>query len=109
MEPRLKYGQLAPEGLAKMSALEHYLKKAPPMTVRHILRVGAAGLRMLPTPAHRADSTAQRQRNFKWLIVYAPANGSEMRSAAGHDVMHRQGNPRVMAIAHHIASWLRDE
>lgn len=25
MEPRLKYGRLAPEGLAKMSALEHYL------------------------------------------------------------------------------------
>jgi AhpD family alkylhydroperoxidase len=25
MEPRLKYGQLAPEGLAKMTALEHYL------------------------------------------------------------------------------------
>jgi AhpD family alkylhydroperoxidase len=25
MEPRLKYGQLAPEGLAKMMALEHYL------------------------------------------------------------------------------------
>lgn len=24
-KPRLKYGQLAPEGLAKMSALEHYL------------------------------------------------------------------------------------
>jgi AhpD family alkylhydroperoxidase len=25
MEPRLKYGQLAPAGLAKMTALEHYL------------------------------------------------------------------------------------
>jgi AhpD family alkylhydroperoxidase len=25
MEPRLKYGQLAPEGIAKMSAMEHYL------------------------------------------------------------------------------------
>ena len=25
MEPRLKYGQLAPEGLAKMRELEHYL------------------------------------------------------------------------------------
>jgi AhpD family alkylhydroperoxidase len=25
MEPRLKYGQLAPEGLARMTALEHYL------------------------------------------------------------------------------------
>jgi AhpD family alkylhydroperoxidase len=25
MEPRLKYGLLAPEGLAKMAALEHYL------------------------------------------------------------------------------------
>jgi len=24
-EPRLKYGQLAPEGMAKMTALEHYL------------------------------------------------------------------------------------
>src|SRR5882757_8798990 len=24
-EPRLKYGQLAPEGIAKMTALEHYL------------------------------------------------------------------------------------
>ena len=24
-EPRLKYGQLAPEGLAKMGELEHYL------------------------------------------------------------------------------------
>jgi AhpD family alkylhydroperoxidase len=25
VEPRLKYGQLAPEGLARMTALEHYL------------------------------------------------------------------------------------
>ena len=25
MEPRLKYGELAPEGLARMRALEHYL------------------------------------------------------------------------------------
>jgi AhpD family alkylhydroperoxidase len=25
MEPRLKYGQLAPKGIAKMTALEHYL------------------------------------------------------------------------------------
>jgi AhpD family alkylhydroperoxidase len=27
-KPRLKYGQLAPEGLAKMTALEHYLNTA---------------------------------------------------------------------------------
>jgi AhpD family alkylhydroperoxidase len=27
-EPRLKYGQLVPEGLAKMTALEHYLNTA---------------------------------------------------------------------------------
>jgi AhpD family alkylhydroperoxidase len=27
-EPRLRYGQLAPEGLAKMTALEHYLNTA---------------------------------------------------------------------------------
>ena len=28
MEPRLKYGQLAPEGLAKMTAMGHYLNTA---------------------------------------------------------------------------------
>ena len=28
MEPRLKYGQLAPDGIAKMTALEHYLNTA---------------------------------------------------------------------------------
>ena len=56
MEARLKYGQLAPEGLAKMRELEHYLnngtgldvaarrcalcrKSAPPATINSLPRV----------------------------------------------------------------------
>ena len=40
-EPRLKYGQLAPEGLAKMSALEHYLNSGTGLeaSVRELVRL----------------------------------------------------------------------
>ena len=33
-EARLKYGQLAPEGLAKMRELEHYLNTGPGLRLR---------------------------------------------------------------------------
>ena len=40
-EPRLKYGQLAPEGLAKMSALEHYLNNGTGLeaSLRELIRL----------------------------------------------------------------------
>jgi AhpD family alkylhydroperoxidase len=40
-EPRLKYGQLAPEGLAKMSALEHYLNNGTGLeaSLRELVRL----------------------------------------------------------------------
>ena len=43
-EPRLKYGQLAPEGLAKMSALEHYLNNGTGLEVslRGLVRLRAS-------------------------------------------------------------------
>ena len=44
MEPRLKYGQLAPEGLAKMSALEHYLNNGTGLeaSLRELVRLRAS-------------------------------------------------------------------
>jgi len=44
MEPRLKYGQLAPEGLAKMSALEHYLNAETGLetSLRELVRLRAS-------------------------------------------------------------------
>src|SRR5258708_36919292 len=43
-EVRLKYGQLAPEGLAKMSALEHYLNNGTGLEVslRGLVRLRAS-------------------------------------------------------------------
>ena len=43
-EPRLKYGQLAPEGLAKMSALEHYLNNGTGLeaSLRGLVRLRAS-------------------------------------------------------------------
>ncbi len=40
------------------AALEPYLAKAPPPPVRHVLRLGAAGLLLLGTPPHAAVATA---------------------------------------------------
>ena len=43
-EPRLKYGQLAPEGLAKMRELEHYLNNGTglPASLRELVRLRAS-------------------------------------------------------------------
>ena len=40
-EPRLKYGQLAPEGMAKMQELEHYLNTGAGLEAS-LLESGAA-------------------------------------------------------------------
>ena len=43
-EPRLKYGQLAPEGLGKMTALEHYLNNGTGLeaSLRELARLRAS-------------------------------------------------------------------
>jgi AhpD family alkylhydroperoxidase len=46
MPPRLKYGQLAPEGLARMQALEHYLNTGTKLerTLQELVRLLASTL-----------------------------------------------------------------
>ncbi|HEY6430626.1 MAG TPA: transcription antitermination factor NusB [Acetobacteraceae bacterium] len=49
------------------AVLEPLLRKAPPVPVRHVLRIGAAGLLLLGTPGHAAVATAvglAHQRNL---------------------------------------------
>src|SRR4051812_41141555 len=40
------------------AVLEPFLRKEPPTPVRHVLRLGAAGLLLLQTPSHAAVATA---------------------------------------------------
>jgi 16S rRNA (cytosine967-C5)-methyltransferase len=40
------------------AALEPLLRRAPPVPVRHVLRLGAAGLLLLDLPAHAAVAAA---------------------------------------------------
>jgi AhpD family alkylhydroperoxidase len=74
-EPRLKYGQLAPEGLAKMQDLEHYLNtqtglEAPLLGLVRLrtslingcefcIHLHSAELRKLNEPAERIDGVAE--------------------------------------------------
>ena len=73
-EPRLKYGQLAPEGMAKMHELEHYLNTAAGLELtllglvrlrasllngcEHCIHVHSAELRKLNETAERMDGVA---------------------------------------------------
>src|ERR1700722_16304799 len=54
------------------AALEPYLKKAPPLPVRHVLRIGAAGLLLLATPPHAAVATAVQLARAPGLAPYCP-------------------------------------
>jgi len=74
-EPRLKYGRLAPEGLAKMQDLEHYLNTGTGLEAsllglvrlraslmngcEYCIHLHAAELRKLNEPAERIDGLAE--------------------------------------------------
>ena len=64
------------------AALEPFLKKAPPMPVRHILRIGAAGLLLLDTPAHAAVATAVAQARSRKLVPFCPLVNAVLRRVA---------------------------
>jgi AhpD family alkylhydroperoxidase len=69
MEPRLKYGQLAPEGLAKMTALEHYLNNGTGLepSLRELVRLRASlmngceyCIRLHTSELRKMNETAER-------------------------------------------------
>ena len=69
MEPRLKYGQLVPEGLAKMTALEHYLNTGSGLepSLRELVRLRASlmngceyCIRLHTSELRKMNETAER-------------------------------------------------
>ncbi|MCW3477753.1 transcription antitermination factor NusB, partial [Limobrevibacterium gyesilva] len=64
------------------AALEPFLKKAPPIPVRHVLRLGAAGLLLLETPPHAAVATAVALARSRGLVPFGPLVNAVLRRVA---------------------------
>ena len=65
------------------AVLEPFLAKAPPVPVRHVLRLGAAGLLLLDTPAHAAVATAVALARARGLVPFCPLVNAVLRRVAG--------------------------
>ena len=85
------------------AAIEPYLKKAPPDPVRHILRLGAAGLLLLDAPPHAAVTTAVELAKSRRLVPFAPLVNAVLRRIAQAGVSALEGldGPRL-----DTPSWL---
>ena len=89
------------------AALEPFLRKAPPEPVRLILRLGAAGLVLLDTPAHAAVATAVALARSRGLAPFAGLVNAVLRrvAAAGPAVLEGLDGPRLDTPAWLWASW----
>ena len=75
------------------AVLEPLLRREPPDPVRHVLRIGAAGLLLLDTPSHAAVATAVALARARGLAPFTGlVNAVLRRIAAGR--CHRIGGPR---------------
>ena len=79
------------------AALEPYLAKAPPLPVRHVLRLGAAGLLLLDTPAHAAVATAVALARARGLAPFAGLVNAVLRrvAQAGPAALESLDGPRL--------------
>jgi 16S rRNA (cytosine967-C5)-methyltransferase len=64
------------------AVLEPLLRKAPPPPVRHVLRIGAAGLLLLATPGHAAVATAVALARQRGLTPFAGLVNAVLRRVA---------------------------
>ena len=89
------------------AALEPFLKKAPPVPVRHVLRIGAAGLLLLDTPAHAAVATAVALARRRGLAPFCPLVNAVLRrvAAAGPAALAELDGPRLDTPAWLWAGW----
>jgi 16S rRNA (cytosine967-C5)-methyltransferase len=85
------------------AVLDPFLKKAPPIPVRHILRMGAAGILLLDTPAHAAVATAVALTRARGLAPFAGLVNAVLRRIATSGVAALEGldGPRL-----DTPSWL---
>jgi len=89
------------------AVLETRLRRAPPDAVRHVLRIGAAGLLLLETPAHAAVATAVALARRRGLASFAGLINAVLRRIAveGAGALDRLDGPRLDTPAWLWASW----
>ena len=89
------------------AALEPFLRKEPPEPVRHILRLGAAGLLLLETPSHAAVATAVALARSRGLVPFAGLVNAVLRRVAerGGTALADLDGPRLDTPAWLWAAW----
>jgi 16S rRNA (cytosine967-C5)-methyltransferase len=89
------------------TVLEPYLRKAPPDPVRHVLRIGAAGLLLLDTPSHAAVATSVALARARRLIPFAGMVNAVLRrvAEAGGTALAELDGPRLDTPPWLWASW----
>ncbi len=89
------------------AVLEPFLTKAPPAPVKHILRLGAAGLLLLGTPAHAAVATAVAQARSRRLVPFCPLINAVLRRVASGGIALLDGldGPRLDTPAWLWTAW----
>jgi len=91
------------------AVLEPKLRKAPPDPVRHILRMGAAALLLLDTPAHAAVATAVGLARARGLAPFTGLVNAVLRKVAGEGKAALEGldGPRLDTPPWLWTSWGR--
>ncbi len=89
------------------AVLEPFLSRAPPDPVRHVLRLGAAGLLLLDTPAHAAVATAVALTRARKLASFSGLANAVLRrvAEAGPAALDGLDGPRLDTPAWLWASW----
>jgi 16S rRNA (cytosine967-C5)-methyltransferase len=89
------------------AVLEPYLHKQPPEPVRHVLRLGAAGVLLLETPPHAAVATAVALTRARGLAPFAGLVNAVLRRvvAAGPAALAELDGPRLDTPAWLWSSW----
>jgi 16S rRNA (cytosine967-C5)-methyltransferase len=92
------------------AALEPFLRKAPPPPVRHVLRLGAAGLLLLETPAHAAVATSVALARARGLAPFAGLVNAVLRrvAQAGQAALEGLDAPRLDTPPWLWAAWGED-
>jgi len=92
------------------AVLEPFLAKAPPTPARHVLRIGAAGLLLLATPAHAAVATAVALARARGLGPFAGLVNAVLRRVAeqGPALLADLDGPRLDTPAWLWSAWGSD-
>jgi len=92
------------------AVLDPLLKKPPPDVVRHVLRLGAAGLLLLDTPPHAAVATAVALARARRLHAFAGLVNALLRrvAEAGPAALTDLDSPRLDTPTWLWTSWGAD-